>query len=213
MKKVAIVDYGINNLLSVSKALEYCGASVEIVKDGRGILHADCLVLPGVGAFGAAMRELKSRGLIEPINAYAASGRPFLGICLGMQLMLTETEEFGPHQGLNIIPGKVIRIDQDGSFLSLRKVPHIGWNQLKVKSCDRSMAKASVGSKAFYFVHSYHVLPEDPKNILATCDHEGLEIVAMIKKENLLGCQFHPEKSSDAGLSILSSFIKCNYVD
>lgn len=198
---VTVVDYGVGNLLSVSKAFEHCGATVTFADTSAAIEKADYLVLPGVGAFASAMLALKERNLIEGIKSFASKERPFLGICLGMQLMLSETEEFGLHAGLDLISGKVVRISSsrlDGARL---KVPHIAWKKV-------SSSSPEVDGKSFYFIHSYHAMPEDHADLFATCDYGGREITAMIKKDNLLGCQFHPEKSAEAGLNLLSEFIR-----
>jgi len=198
---VTVIDYGVGNLLSVSKAFEHCGATVTFADTPAAIEKADYLVLPGVGAFASAMSALKECHLVEGIKSFALKGRPFLGICLGMQLMLSETEEFGLHAGLDLISGKVMRIASNGLNAEKLKVPHIAWKKISSPSSE-------VDGKSFYFVHSYHAIPVDQANLFATCDYGGQQITAMIKKDNLLGCQFHPEKSADAGLNLLSEFIR-----
>ncbi|MCH9770281.1 MAG: imidazole glycerol phosphate synthase subunit HisH [Gammaproteobacteria bacterium] len=208
--KVTVVDYGVGNLLSVRQALTHCGAEVLMAETAEQILQAERLVLPGVGAFANAMQELKARQLIEALKTYASSGRPFLGICLGMQLMLETTEEFGCHQGLGLIAGKTVKISnvtQDGQS---QKVPHIGWNEIYSAHSNNTFWPQLNSKPSVYFVHSYQVVPTHGEDIIAVCDYGGHEIVAIIGRGQLWGCQFHPEKSAEMGLSLLSAFIKAN---
>lgn len=209
--KVGIVDYGIGNLYSVQRALEVCGAkNIFISGSPAEILTADRLILPGVGAFSDGMRGLKERGLDKALCQFENSGRPLLGICLGMQLFATLSNEFGVHDGLNFISGKVIEIpsrDLDGGML---KSPYIGWSVLKLNALNRgsSLLASLTPEQSVYLVHSFQVIPDDLSHILATYDYGGHEITAAIKKNNITGLQFHPEKSGHVGISILENFIK-----
>lgn len=210
MNSVTIVDYGLGNLLSVSRAFEHCGASVAVTSDPGQIEAAERLVLPGVGAFAVGMAELEKRGLVGPIRAFADSNRPFLGICLGMQMMLSESEEFGNCRGLDLIPGKVLALPRTTSTGENRKIPHVGWNGL-VPSYDhawegRALAAVEPG-RSVYFVHSFEARPVDTAHSIAHCLYGGAPVTAAIAKGYMLGCQFHPEKSGVSGLAILARFI------
>lgn len=210
MPTVTIIDYGIGNLLSVARAFEHCGASVMLTDDPMKITNADYLVLPGVGAFADGMVGLNERSLVEPIKAFASKERPFLGICLGMQLMLDESEEFGANVGLGLIPGKVVAIPAVGNDGAPHKIPHIGWNEICAPasiSWDESILSNTLEKSSFYFVHSYTVVPDQYEHRLADCYYNGQLIAATIKFRNMYGCQFHPEKSGKAGLSILNDFL------
>jgi glutamine amidotransferase len=198
---IAIIDYGMGNLRSIQNAFARVGGDARVTREPSLIADASHVVLPGVGAFPDCMRNLEQFGLIDPIHRAIRSGKPFLGICLGLQLLFTEGEEFGRHPGLAILKGRVVRFPvQDGSL----KVPHMGWNQLTRK---RPLALFSeIPEKAyFYFVHSYHAVPEDP-GLIATTTQYGIEFVSSIQQENLFACQFHPEKSQTAGLALLRAF-------
>ena len=199
------------NLRSVQKALEFVGAKVIVTHDPDLILSADSVVLPGVGAFKDCMANLNKLSLIEPIRKFIDSEKPFLGICLGLQVLFEESEEYGPVPGLGILPGKVVKFI-DGSSDTRKgpqiKIPHMGWNQVKVKK--NAPLFAGVGdSPYFYFVHSYYVVPEDPE-MVATVTHYGIEFVSGIQHKNIYAFQFHPEKSQTLGLSILERFSNLN---
>jgi glutamine amidotransferase len=200
---IAVIDYGMGNLRSVAKALEAAGAAlVRITSDPKIISQADKIVLPGVGAIKEAMRELRRLGLIKVIKDNIFK-KPFLGICLGLQLLFSESEEGGKVKGLGIFPGIVKR------FPNKLKVPHMGWNQIKGK---RQKAKGKIlknipKNAYFYFCHSYYVVPKDKRLIAATTDY-GKEFVSAIAKDNLFACQFHPEKSQESGLRLLKNFVK-----
>jgi len=199
------------NLRSVQKALEFVGAKVIVTHDPDLILSADSVVLPGVGAFKDCMANLNKLSLIDPIRKFIDSGKPFLGICLGLQVLFEESEEYGPVPGLGILPGKVVKFI-DGSSDTRKgpqiKIPHMGWNQVKVKK--NAPLFAGVGdSPYFYFVHSYYVVPEDPE-MVATVTHYGIEFVSGIQHKNIYAFQFHPEKSQTLGLSILERFSNLN---
>ncbi len=199
MKRIVILDYGIGNLRSVQKGLEHAGASPVISGEPEEILAADGLILPGVGAFVDAMRCLLP--LKETVYEYAKSGKPMLGICLGQQLLMSTSEEGGLTDGLDLVPGKVIRFPK-----SELKVPHIGWNNIKITQ-DHPLFKGIPDGAFVYFVHSYYV-DTDPNHTLAACEY-GLEFAASVvnSEGNVMGTQFHPEKSGDLGLQILKNFV------
>ncbi|MFH1304181.1 MAG: imidazole glycerol phosphate synthase subunit HisH [Planctomycetota bacterium] len=209
-EKVVIIDYGAGNLLNVVRAFEHCDAEVSIAESANAILGAERLVLPGVGAFSDSMRELKNREMIEPILAYAASGKPLLGICLGMQLLLDSSEEFGNWDGLGLIPGNVVGIPETGIDGAPHKIPHIGWNELTSGKCE-SWGKTVLDSipegSTVYFVHSFMAVPTNDQHRLADCDYDGRQVCAAVQRENIIGCQFHPEKSGPVGLQIIQNFL------
>jgi glutamine amidotransferase len=197
---IAIIDYGMGNLRSVHKAFEHLGLDAVVTRDKKKIAKAEKIVLPGVGAFKDCMKNLEAFDLIDPIVKSIRSGKPFLGICLGMQLLFTESEEFGRHEGLNLIPGKVVRFPQEEHL----KVPQIGWNQIRKKKEVPFLKKVPQDSYV-YFVHSYYVVPKDPK-VIATQTNYGVEFCSSISKDNIYATQFHPEKSQAVGLKILKAF-------
>lgn len=195
---IAIIDYGMGNLHSVSKAVERLGCTAIVTSDAETILSAEGAILPGVGAFGDAMTELETTGLKEVVVRYAASGKPLLGICLGMQLLFSESEEHGVHRGLNLLPGKVVRFN--GSY----KVPHMGWNRLVFQRANPLFEDLEQGH--VYFVHSYHALPENASDLLATTDYYQ-PVTAIVGRDNVYGMQFHPEKSGEIGMKLLGNFL------
>ncbi len=209
--KVLLVDYGVGNLLSVRRALEACGATVEMSGAPEAVEAAERLVLPGVGAFGNCVQTLARYGLIEPIVRFAESGRPFLGICVGMQMLLDYSEEFGRHQGFGLIPGHVAPVPAVGSDGRPHKIPHIGWTRLgrPANGLDwgGTILEHLSGEEEVYFVHSFTAVPERPEHRLADSDYDGQRISAVIGRDRIFGCQFHPEKSGPVGLSILSRFL------
>lgn len=208
MKQVSIIDYGIGNILSVKRAFEKEGSKVEFVSTEKEIMQAERIVLPGVGAFRDGMEELKKRNLVEVIQKYCAQNRPFLGICLGMQMMLEESEEFGVSQGLGIIPGKVVRIEDTEVTGSYQKVPHVGWNELcYLRSTDNTILQSVPEKTRMYFVHSYKAMPQEEFR-LADTYYGGRRISAVIQRGNCFGTQFHPEKSGKLGLIIIKNFIE-----
>ncbi len=211
MVDVTIIDYGVGNLLSVQRGFEHCGARVCVTSDPDAILGADRLVLPGVGAFRGAMQELEARGLSSVIRAYAASGKPLLGICLGMQLLLNESEEFGITKGLGLIKGRVIPIPAQTTSGDTQKIPHIGWSALTPAndSWSGTVLDGVLPGSAAYFVHSYMAQTNEASHRLADCMYGGHRIPAVIASGNVSGCQFHPEKSGEVGLSILRAFCAC----
>jgi len=206
---IAIIDYGMGNLRSVQKGFERMGHEAVVTSDAKMILNASKVVLPGVGAFPDCMRNLREYGLIDAVHRSIESGKPFLGICLGLQLLFTESEEFGISKGLDIIKGKVIRFkgrafEASRSAIDTLKVPHMGWNSISIKRRPPVLADVPDNSY-FYFVHSFHVMPED-KGVIATTTDYGFEFVSSIWKDNIFATQFHPEKSQALGLAILKRF-------
>ncbi len=199
---IAIIDYGMGNLRSVQKGFERMGHDAVVTRDPKVIGSASKVVLPGVGAFPDCMRNLEEYGLIDAVRKSISSGKPFLGICLGLQLLFTESEEFGISRGLDIIKGKVIRFK--GPAFDALKVPHMGWNNVSIRRRPPALADVPEGSH-FYFVHSFYVQPED-KGVIATTTDYGVEFVSSVWKDNIFAVQFHPEKSQDLGLSILKRF-------
>jgi glutamine amidotransferase len=200
---IAIVDVCSGNLRSVQRALVRAGGDVAVTRDAEAVRRADKLVVPGQGAFGMFMRGLVERGLGDAIREAIASGRPFLGICLGMQVLFESSEEQGPCAGLGVIPGRVVRIAPAGPHI---KVPHIGWNRVVHHRPDPMLAGVADGAHV-YFDHSYHAVPDDPAIVALDSDH-GIPITAAIRKGNLFACQFHPEKSQTVGLQILRNFVE-----
>jgi imidazole glycerol-phosphate synthase subunit HisH len=208
--KAVIVDYGRGNLLSVIRALEHNGCDVTVSDRASAVRQAERLVLPGVGAFGDAMAGLRHGGLAEAIAEFSATGRPFLGICLGMQLMFDIGEEFGEHPGLGLIPGRVKAIPRSGSDGTPHKIPHIGWNALWPAGGRtwRGTVMGEVEEAAeVYFVHSFTAWPANEADRLADSFYDGCRIAAAVQRGALCGCQFHPEKSGRVGLGVIRSFL------
>lgn len=202
---IAVIDYGMGNLRSVQKALEKVGHAATVTSSPRAVLDAGALVLPGVGAFKDCIRSLEKLNLIQPILQSVRSGKPFLGICLGLQVLFTESDEFGTTPGLNLISGKVVRFARDDTpGAQRRKIPHMGWNTISL--CRNVPIFNGVGDGSFfYFVHSYYVAPEDTA-VIATTTGYGIEFTSSIQKDNIFACQFHPEKSQVVGLRLLKNF-------
>ncbi|MFZ3130829.1 MAG: imidazole glycerol phosphate synthase subunit HisH [Desulfosporosinus sp.] len=195
---IGIVDYGRGNLRSVEKALEKVGFEATIMTSPKDLNGVNGIILPGVGAFADAMEALKRGGWTRPITQFARSGRPFLGICLGMQVLFEIGEEHGEHAGLGLLAGRVVKFPPGG------KIPHMGWNNLKIEQPSRLLEGIPDGS-FFYFVHSYYALPSEKRDIIASSDY-GVVFPAVVGKDNVWGTQFHPEKSSPWGLKILTNF-------
>ena len=194
----AIVDYGLGNLSSVKYALDRLGEPFALTSDSGEISASDAVILPGVGALGEGMKRLRELGLLEPTLAAARSGRPFLGICLGLQLLFTVSEEHGPHDALNIIPGKTVRFARDLT------VPHMGWNQVH-QVCASPLFADIPDESFFYFAHSYYVVPDNDAAIIGVSDYGG-PFASMVQEGMVFGTQFHPEKSARAGLTMLKNF-------
>lgn len=194
---IAIIDYGMGNLRSVQKGLECAGIKAVVTSNPVEVVKAPGVILPGVGAFEDAIANLKNTGMVEAVQEVVRQERPLLGICLGMQLLFTESEENGRHQGLDLIPGRVVR------FPATKKVPHMGWNQVRLVG-DSPLFTGFPDQSYFYFVHSYYCEPHEPVSI-GICNY-GLDFTCAVQKRNLFGCQFHPEKSSGLGLRILKNF-------
>jgi len=199
---IAVVDSGVANLGSVATALRRIGAAFETTGDGQAIRSADAILLPGVGAFADAMNKLGANRLVEPLRAAAADGVPILGICLGMQLLAEESEEFGRHEGLGLVPGRVVPLvpARPGE-----RVPNIGWCDVKPIG-TASLFRAVVPDSAFYFAHSFHFACADSADIAAEIRFGGAAVSAAVQRGNVYGTQFHPEKSQDSGLEILAAF-------
>ena len=197
----AVIDYDAGNIKSVEKALLKLGEQAVITRDREVILNADRVILPGVGAFGAAMEKLRSYGLEEVIHKAVEEGTPFLGICLGLQLLFEESEESEGVEGLGLLPGKIVRFSEDNGL----KIPHIGWNSLKFPRPGRLFSGVPEESYV-YFVHSYYLKAEEEAIVTATAEYGEL-VHASVEKDNIFACQFHPEKSSEVGLTILKNFI------
>jgi glutamine amidotransferase len=210
---IAIVDYGMGNLHSVQKGFERVGFPATLTQDPEVIRHAEGLVFPGQGAFKKAMENLNFLGLEKPIRHYLESGKPFLGICLGLQLLFSESEEFGAQRGLELFKGRVVRFPESAlsnpNGQERLKVPHMGWNAVHIDKTSPALEGIEEGAH-FYFVHSYYPVPED-RGIVATTTDYGVEFVSSVSQGNLFASQFHPEKSQAAGLQILRNFGRLVY--
>ena len=199
---IAIIDYDAGNIRSVEKALQFLGQEVKITRAREEILGADKVVLPGVGSFGDAMGKLHQYGLVEVIRQVAEKKTPFLGICLGLQLLFERSDESPGVEGLGILKGEILRIPEGEG----RKIPHMGWNSLELRNQGRLFAGIS-GEPYVYFVHSYYLKARDEQIVKATTEY-GVTIHASVEQDNIFACQFHPEKSSDTGLKILKNFVE-----
>ena len=197
---IAIIDYGAGNLQSVKKAFDFIGAESVITNDPKVILSADKILLPGVGSFGDAMDSMHKSGLVETVKQNALSGKPFFGICLGLQLLFEESEESPGVKGLGIFKGKIKKFSSDMGL----KIPHIGWNSLEIKQKD-TLFKNVPENSYVYFVHSYYLHAEDEEDV-ATVTNYGIDFHSAVGKNNIFATQFHPEKSGDVGLQILRNF-------
>lgn len=210
-KKVVIVDYGHGNMYSINQACVHVGYSPIISSSLEDIISADSLILPGVGAFKVAMEELKKQDLIEPIKEFVKKGNYLMGVCLGMQLLFEESEEFGNHLGLSLIEGKVLRFPIINENLKIR-VPHIGWNKLLLEDSAENWKNSplmDISEEDFmYFVHSYYVVPKNMNNVFSYSIYQNFKFCSSVKKDNIFGFQFHPEKSSNKGLTIYKNFLK-----
>lgn len=207
-KRALVVDYGIGNVFSVCNALRAVGIEADLTGDLAAIRSADRLILPGVGAFGRAMDALQAGGIADALRDFVATERPFLGICIGMQVLMERSNEFGDRAGLCLVPGEVRRVDEETGE---RRVPHIGWATLRSDDGiahweGTPLTALHSDSDALYFVHSYHCKPRDRADRIAYADYDGLEITAAIRRDNIVGVQFHPERSGLVGQRILSAF-------
>lgn len=201
---IAVVDYGMGNLRSMGKALEHVGADVVVTSNAEDLRSAERIVLPGVGAFGEAMANLRSTGLVDALeDEVLRGGKPFLGVCVGMQLLAAESVEHGRHRGLGWIEGAVLPIPIQAPHL---RVPHTGWNPIEVTGGAAGPLGRVRAGEAFYFTHSFQLVPADDALIAARCEH-GASIVAAVARDNILAVQFHPEKSQQAGLEFLADFL------
>ncbi len=198
---IALIDYNMGNLFSVTQAFKYCGETPRIVTDAAELMKFDAAVLPGVGNFGEGMLRLRESGLAEKVIEFAGTGRPLLGICLGMQMLLGESDEAPGATGLNLIPGKVRRFPEMGL-----KVPQIGWNDVAFKQESVPLLAGLEDKSFFYFVHSYYVCPDNAGAVIGETEY-GVRYASIIGRDNIYGCQFHPEKSQNCGLQIVKNFI------
>ena len=201
-KHVVVLDYGAGNLRSVARAVEHVGFKPEVTSDPRSLDSADAVIMPGVGAAADTMRHLEERGFAEPLRAYIRADRPFLGVCMGMQALLTESEEGGGHPCLDIIAGQVRRFESNGERL---KVPHMGWNAVRQVG-DHPIFAGIPDDSYFYFVHSYYPDPEDESIVIGRTEY-GVPFASAIARDNLVATQFHPEKSGPAGLQMYRNFL------
>lgn len=216
-KKITVIDYGLGNLFSIERAVNHFGGEPEITGDPQRIASAERLILPGVGAFSKGMEELNVKGIADAVYEFARKDRPLMGICLGMQLLMTRSYEFGVHDGLNLIGGEVIRFQESNNGGPSFKIPHVGWAKIRpfqsedinapaISSWSNTALKGIESESFFYFVHSYFVAPDDRNHTLAESEYADNTFCAAIKKDNLFGCQFHPEKSGPVGLRLLENF-------
>ena len=208
-KNIVIVDYGLGNLFSIEQACKHLGYSTTLSSDPGIILGASNLILPGVGSFEIAMKKLVAFNLIEIITTFVKTGKPIMGVCLGMQLLFDESNEFGKHKGLGFIKGKVIKFPKIVNNQKIR-IPHIGWNKIYKSELEwASTPLVNINNESLmYFVHSYYVQPESNENILTHTNYAGFEFCSSIQKDNIFGFQFHPEKSGKEGLMIYNNFLK-----
>jgi imidazole glycerol phosphate synthase glutamine amidotransferase subunit len=208
---VSIIDYGLNNLKSISKAFETIGKKIRVIRTPEEVLASKCLVLPGIGAYGDGIEHIRERRLEDAIKKKVKEGTPLLGICLGMQLLFSESDEFGVHKGLNLIEGRVITMSIPEDMMKDYKVPHIGWNSINLPRNNvwrGTLLNSTKDNDEFYFVHSFYPVPKDPNHVLATTEYGGNVFCSVVKCENIMGTQFHPEKSGEAGLNILREFCR-----
>lgn len=205
--KIVVIDYSIGNVRSILNAFEKSGVKPIISRDKEEILSADGVVLPGVGAFSHGMENLHKYSLVEILKEYVKTKKPLLGVCLGMQMLLDESEEFGITKGIGLISGKVVKLPTEDSKYD--KLPHVSWNEIKPKHVDwKNTILNNINSKSdVYFVHSYVAVPSNENEILSTTVYSNYEFCSSVKKDNIYGCQFHPEKSAQEGLNIIRNFV------
>ena len=207
-KKIAIVDYGCGNILNLARAVKFLGYDVEITRENKKLINSSHIILPGVGAFGNAIKQIEKYNLHKTILEYVKLDKPLLGICVGMQILFTVSYEMGVHKGLGLLEGKVIKISNKKN--KEIKIPHIGWNELypnndKKEWKNKILNNILIG-KSFYFIHSFVCLTKNPNSTIAVCNYSGISIPAIVSVGNIFGCQFHPEKSADDGLAFLNNF-------
>ncbi len=212
MSKVVVVSYGMGNVKSVMRGIEHVGATAILSDDPKLIRNADRVILPGVGAFEDGMKELRHRNIDYALDEFIETERPLLGICLGMQMLFDKSKEHGDHAGLGFISGQVVQIPGNKNGSDKRKIPHIGWSALRYSNdstnWNNTVLDGTIEGEFFYFIHSFMVLPDEKECILAQCKYEGISISATITKNNVTGCQFHPEKSGESGLKVLDRFLR-----
>ena len=201
---IAVIDYGVGNLFSLQRSLEFVGAEATVSGDAAVLRRADKLILPGVGAFGDAAAKLRATGLDQVVLEEAAAGKPLLGICLGMQLLFEESEEYGLHPGLGLLKGRVVAME--GRLPAGLPIPHIGWNGLRLVKSDCPLFRQTKDGDCVYFVHSFYA--EGCEDSLAATAEYGLDLTATVWRDNVYGCQFHPEKSGPVGLKMLRAFVE-----
>ncbi len=207
--KIAVIDYGVGNIKSICNAFEKMGANINVTREKEDILGADGIVLPGVGAFPHGMKKLLSFGLDDVIRQYANTGKPLIGVCLGMQMLFDSSNEFQDTKGIGLIPGKVEKLPVLDDYL--HKLPHVSWNEIEVIKGHSNNIISDVDGSDMYFVHSFYATPDSFENVLSTTNYSGFEFCSTVKKGNIYGCQYHPEKSSEQGLKVISNFIDiCN---
>lgn len=211
-KHVTLLDYGMANLLNVVRAFEYCGATVTVTESAKEAMSASRLVVPGVGAFEYALNELRARGLDDAIRGFAQSGKPLFGICVGMQMLFDTSAEFGSHDGLGILSGRVLPVPNVTVQGESQRVPHIGWNHLIPPVAGRDWGATLLSPfkgqvPAFYFVHSFSAQPEQDTDWLADCVYGGHRLCAAVQRENVVATQFHPERSGNVGLALVKEFL------
>ncbi|WP_265287738.1 imidazole glycerol phosphate synthase subunit HisH [Verminephrobacter eiseniae] len=211
-RSVTVIDYGIGNLLNVVRALQHCGASVRVVQDAAGLqAMPERLVLPGVGAFIGGMVEMRQRGLDDLMRRFAATGRPLLGICVGAQMLFDAGQEFGEHPGLGLLAGRVQPVPEATPSGGRHRIPHIGWSALVRPPARATWAHSPLAQmpegQSMYFVHSFAPVPADEAHRLADTFYDGVRICAAVGRDNIWGCQFHPERSAEHGLGVLRSFL------
>jgi glutamine amidotransferase len=209
-KKIAIIDYGVGNIFSINQACNKVGLNTIVTSDAALISNSDAIILPGVGAFGDAMNNLKKLNLVETIINFANTGKPFLGICLGMQLLFNESEEFGNHKGLGLIDGEIKKFNFSKIDNNITKIPQIQWNKIYHKentNWNNSCLSNVENNSYMYFVHSYYAIPNDKNTILSYTEYANFEYCSSVKKENITGIQFHPEKSGEIGIHIYKNWL------
>lgn len=210
--EITLVDYGMANMLNVARAFRHCGAEIRVVETAAEAKPADRLVVPGVGAFEKSIRAVREKGFDDLIRRHAETGRPFLGVCVGMQMLFDASEEFGEHEGLGLLPGRVSRVPAVDTSGEPQPVPHIGWSPLVPAETQRSwddtfLAGQQPGEANVYFVHSFAARPADARDGLADCLYGGHRICAAVQRDNICATQFHPERSGEIGLSVIRRFL------